>query len=124
MKAIVTKYHGPSNVRGSRYSATAEGGNRVIISADDRVGTEENHTFAALELCKRLDWKGELVPGGLPNGDTVFVFTGRDKDKPAYVTDPYTRHEYRCAVCGKLGPEHGHYNANDSTTHKFVCGER
>jgi hypothetical protein len=89
MKAIVTKYHGPTNTRGSRYSATAEGGNRISLSADDRIGSEENHTAAALALCHKLDWKGELVPGGLPNGDTVFVFTGRDKKNPAYVTDPY-----------------------------------
>ena len=89
MKAIVTKYHGPSNVKGSRYSATAEGGNRIIQSADDRVGTEENHALAALALCIKREWKGELVPGGLPNRDTVFVFTGRDKDKLAYVSDPY-----------------------------------
>ena len=89
MKAIVTKYHGPSNVRGTRYSATAEGGNRVIISSDDRLGFEANHSSAALELCKRLNWRGELVSGCLPTGDYVFVFTGRDKDKPAYITDPY-----------------------------------
>jgi hypothetical protein len=96
MKAIVTKYHGPSNVRGSRYSATAEGGNRVIVSADDRIGNEENHAAAALALCNKLAWRGELVSGGLPDGHTVFVFTGRDKDNPAYITDPY-------AVASKVG---------------------
>lgn len=91
MKAIVTKYHGPTNVRGSRYSATAEGGNRITVSADDRIGNEENHAAAALALCNKLDWRGELVSGCLPDGfTTVFVFTGRDKDKPAYVTDPYS----------------------------------
>ena len=30
---------------------------------------------------------------------------------------------YRCARCEKTGPEHGHYDATDPTTHKFVCGE-
>ena len=30
---------------------------------------------------------------------------------------------YLCAVCGKTGPEHGHYDAHDPTTHKIVCGE-
>lgn len=91
MKAIVTKYHGPSNVKGSRYSATAEGGNRIIQSADGRIGSEENHAAAAIALCHKLNWRGELVSGCLPNGDTVFVFTGIDKDKPAYVSDPYAR---------------------------------
>ena len=89
MKAIVTKYHGPSNVKGARYSATAESGNRIIQSADDSVSSEANHALAAVALCNKLGWKGELVSGGLPNGDTVFVFTGRDKRECAYVTDPY-----------------------------------
>ena len=30
---------------------------------------------------------------------------------------------YRCAVCEKTGPEHGHWDATDPQTHKFVCGE-
>ncbi len=30
---------------------------------------------------------------------------------------------YTCAVCGKTGPEHGHYDATDPNTHKFVCGK-
>jgi hypothetical protein len=30
---------------------------------------------------------------------------------------------YLCAVCGKSGPAHGHYNARDSSTHKFVAGQ-
>ena len=91
MKAIVTKYHGPSNIKGSRYSATAEGGNRIIKSADDRVSSDDNHAHAAIALCNKMDWRGELVSGGLPNGNTVFVFTGRGKNLPAFVTDPYAR---------------------------------
>ncbi|MGO8792904.1 MAG: hypothetical protein ACLQVL_36715 [Terriglobia bacterium] len=30
---------------------------------------------------------------------------------------------YLCAVCGKSGPEHAHYDSTDPRTHKFVCGE-
>lgn len=30
---------------------------------------------------------------------------------------------YRCAVCGKSGPNHGHYDATNPNTHKFVSGE-
>lgn len=29
---------------------------------------------------------------------------------------------YSCAICGKMGPEHGHFDATDPSTHKFVCG--
>ena len=89
MKAIVTKYHGPANVKGTRYSATAEGGCRVILSADDSVTSDANHALAAIALCHKYGWKGELVPGGLPNGDMVWVFTGRDKRECAYTSDPY-----------------------------------
>jgi hypothetical protein len=99
MKAIVTKYHGPSNFKGSRYSATAGGANRIIQSADDRIGNEDNHADVALALCHKLDWKGELVPGELPNGNTVFVFTGRDRGLLAYVRDPSDRtHKIVCPV--------------------------
>jgi hypothetical protein len=34
MKAITTKFVGPSNVKGSRYIASDEDGNRVMVSAD------------------------------------------------------------------------------------------
>lgn len=30
---------------------------------------------------------------------------------------------YRCAECGKTGPDHGHYDVTDPATHKFKCGE-
>ena len=30
---------------------------------------------------------------------------------------------YLCGICGKSGPEHGHYDATDPNTHKFICGE-
>jgi hypothetical protein len=80
MKAIVTKYHGPSAVRGSRISATAEGENRVVIS----YGHEGNeHLRAAQALCKKMGWEGSLVEGGLPDGNTVFVFM------PKYGTEIY-----------------------------------
>jgi hypothetical protein len=31
--------------------------------------------------------------------------------------------DYLCATCGKTGPEHGHYDATNPNTHKFVCSE-
>ena len=72
MKAILTKYHGPTNYKGSRYSAT-DGDTRVILSADDSLSSDANHDRAALALCTKLQWDGELVRGGLKNGN-VYVF--------------------------------------------------
>ena len=79
MKAIQTKYHGATNTRSSRISATAEGGNRVSIPYPHELSGEAVHAAAALALCRKLGWQGELVGGGLPNGDYCFCFTDGDK---------------------------------------------
>jgi hypothetical protein len=73
MQAIVTKYHGPTDTRGSRISARAQVG-RVYVPYDDALDSTENHKAAARALCERYGWKGTLVEGGLPEGGTVFVF--------------------------------------------------
>lgn len=76
MKAILTKYHGPTNTRGSRYSAY-DGDNRISLSADDALNSEQNHDAAALALCKKLKWGCSryttLVRGGLKTGN-VYVW--------------------------------------------------
>ena len=72
MKAIQTRYLGPTNVRGSRIKAFAEGGNQLTVSYDH--DSDNPHRDAAVALCKKLGWAGTLAEGGLPNGDCVFVF--------------------------------------------------
>jgi len=77
MKAIVTKYHGPTNFKGSRISASDEDGNRITISYPYELsGYEAVHRKAAEALCDKMGWTGELVGGSLKRG-YVFVFTGR-----------------------------------------------
>jgi hypothetical protein len=44
--AIRTRYHGPSNVKGSRFIAT-NGENRVTVSYDFGLDHTENHCIAA-----------------------------------------------------------------------------
>ena len=73
MKAIVTKYHGATNTRGSRISASDEDGNKVFISYPYELSGEAVHRKAADSLCGKMGWKGELVSGSLKNG-YVFVF--------------------------------------------------
>ena len=73
MKAIVTKYHGPTNNRGSRITASDGDGNRVTISYPYELSNENVHRAAAEALCKKMNWTGRLVAGGLKRG-YVFVF--------------------------------------------------
>lgn len=73
MKAIFTKYHGPTNTKGSRISASDSDGNRVTISYPYELSGEAVHRQAAVALCSKMNWKGELIGGSLKNG-YVFVF--------------------------------------------------
>jgi hypothetical protein len=64
-QAITTKYHGPTDSRGSRISATAMAG-KLFISYD--YGNEDQHHRAACALARKLEWYGTWVAGGLPDG--------------------------------------------------------
>lgn len=78
MQAIITKYHGPTDRRGSRVSATAAAG-RVYLAWDDALNSEQNHAAAAHALAAKMEWTGprygRLVSGVLPDGSTAHVFT-------------------------------------------------
>lgn len=84
MKAIVVKYHGPTNTKGSRYTATAEGGARITISKDYSLNADECRKKAALALCDKMGWGSILIEGCLPNGDTVFTLIGSDYVRELY----------------------------------------
>lgn len=74
-QAIATKYHGAGNVRGSRYSASCDGG-RLYLGTDNRRGIEGNHAAAATALFDRLEWRDPdsvLVGGSLPTGGYAWV---------------------------------------------------
>lgn len=71
MKAIVTKFHGPGNIRGARISAT-DGDTRISIPYDYS-GHDSSHDQAAIALCKKLNWTGTLVRGGTKTGN-VYVW--------------------------------------------------
>ena len=67
MKAIITKYMPATNTRGSRIKAMAEGVASLSIPYPHELNSEEGHLHAAKLLCERMDWKGNLVSGGLPD---------------------------------------------------------
>lgn len=76
MKAIVTKYVPPTDTKGSRISARAEGVRAVTVAYDHNLDTYDAHKKAALKLCSTMKWKGcnRLQGGTVKNGDIVFVF--------------------------------------------------
>jgi hypothetical protein len=73
MKAIRTKYVGPTNYKGSRIIAFDEDGNKVTISYPYELSGEAVHRKAAEVLCAIMGWSGELISGPLTWG-YLFVF--------------------------------------------------
>ena len=67
-QAICTKYHGPTDRRGSRIIATTASGVRATVPYDQELDTFEAHRKGALELQKKLGWKGNYVGGGTKDG--------------------------------------------------------
>lgn len=65
-QAIVTKYIGPSNVRGSRVKARAAAGS-VILHWDSSLNSEDNHSRAAQALANKFKWQGAWFGGGMPD---------------------------------------------------------
>lgn len=55
MQAIRTRYHGPTNARGSRISAEADAG-RIYVPYDHALSLSGNHEAAAREFANRLGW--------------------------------------------------------------------
>ena len=72
MQAIVTRFHGPTDTRGARITASVEG-HRLTIPYRHDLNAEDAHRVAAEALRDRLGWEGELHAGWTPTG-YVFVF--------------------------------------------------
>ena len=77
MQAINTKYLSATNTRGSRIKATCQAGS-VTIGYPHELSGMACHAAAAKALVEKLGWGhahyGDLMGGGLPSGDYVFVF--------------------------------------------------
>ena len=69
MQTIITKYLGPTTVRGSRVKAwTSYGKASVTLGFDHALSDNENHALAAKTLAAKLDWAGRWVEGGAEKG--------------------------------------------------------
>lgn len=82
MKAIVTRYKGPTNYRGARIIADDGDGNRLTISYPYELSGEAVHRKAAEALRDKMGWRGELLGGGTRTG-YAFVFADQPMRKEA-----------------------------------------
>lgn len=73
-QAIITKYIGPTNHRGSRIKVTANAGT-MTVSWDHSLDVEANHRDAARQFAAKYQWVGRWFGGALPNrlGGYCFV---------------------------------------------------
>lgn len=86
MQAIITKYRGPTNTRGSRILASCQA-KRIVVPYDYELSAEGNHDAAAFQLALSLKWVTaflspmRLVGGGLPDGKgNAYVLVPSDRD--------------------------------------------
>ena len=96
MQAIETKYHGATNTKGSRISATSESGIRVYIGYPHELDTAEAHAKAAHELCAKLNWSGTYHGGATKDG---YVFVSVDNGPTFSI--PRTFHTGQKCSCRK-----------------------
>ena len=76
MKAITTRFLGPTATKGSRITASDEDGNRVAISWPLEAQSDlEAHRTAANTLCHKMGWDSETLIGGSVKNGYVWVFT-------------------------------------------------
>lgn len=71
-QAIVTKFLGPTNHRGSRVKAKCQA-ESITVSWDSNLDINENHTAAATALAQKMGWlmvdgrKFQLLGGAMPD---------------------------------------------------------
>ena len=77
MQAIICKYFGPTNVKGSRIKAQCDAGS-ITIDYPHELSGQAVYRKAAEALVAKLGWTeahyGGLLGGQLPSGDYAFVF--------------------------------------------------
>ena len=79
MKAIRVKWIGPTNTKGTRIKASADGWGSVTIPYQYEGSALDGAWAACVALLEKTDPKWlpkpeTMVSGQLPNGDTIFCF--------------------------------------------------
>lgn len=67
MKAITTKYIGPTDYKGARIRVKAEGLPSILYHWNDGLNIDANHTAAAKAFAEEHEWAGQWCGGGLPD---------------------------------------------------------
>jgi len=81
-QAIITKWHGPTNTKGSRVRATAAAG-AVTQHWDWALNPEANHAQAAIALATKYGWSGWWAAGGMPaEAGNCYVWVAAIEDEP------------------------------------------
>jgi hypothetical protein len=73
MKAIRTRFKGPTDYRGSRYIADDGDGNRITVSKSYEHNEDRNHELAAKALIAKMGWGPVTIRGGWHGGAMVWV---------------------------------------------------
>lgn len=73
MRAIITKFIGCTDTKGSRIKATA-GRNSATIPYPYELNEGDAHMAAAVALCNKMKWPGRLIQGGIEGAGYAFVF--------------------------------------------------
>ena len=81
MIAIVTKYLGATETKGSRIKATANG-NSITIGYPHELSGAAIFAKAAIALCEKMGWTGNLVSGGTNDGYVFCFDTAESFDNP------------------------------------------
>lgn len=86
MKAILTKFYGPTSTKPARIKAYDMDGNKNWVSWDEAstetkngnfyTADERAHRYAAMQLFYAMGWNGTLIAGGIKGG-YAFVFTSK-----------------------------------------------
>lgn len=66
-QAIVVKYIGPTDARGSSVKASCQAGS-VTLDWNDALNANSNHAAAVEALVTKLAWDGDWYGGGSPDG--------------------------------------------------------
>jgi hypothetical protein len=76
MQTITTRYIGPTNLRGTRISASAQAG-RKFYPWQYHLNAEQNHRRAAAKFAEAMNWPAQLATGQTHKGETVHVMISK-----------------------------------------------
>ena len=127
-QAIRTRYHGPTDTKGSRISAKCAA-RTLYVSYDSALNSEENHAAACAALVKAMGWDSEHYGSRIGGGFENDYFWVDDDKRLAALRDmvnlirggtptgnPWMKPEFRAMVAA-VGRSYGfHGDVHDAPT--------